>query len=215
MRIPSQLNQESLYRPKNQRGKSVESYRRIFRLCLGLVLVLLFMRQAARPTVYQTFFDPSQADNQNVDLPTSREKPAIEANNKDSDPTGSSWSLSAKISKVDREVAGKLTETLRQSDQQLWLKTLLSTISVSCHEKFEQQRATVVEQLFIMSKFLLSDRLVHIKAGNSNSEVQKEFVSIRERCVAIFTERKRWNEAGLLAEQFQDFGGLLQVYQGY
>ncbi|CAG5108292.1 Oidioi.mRNA.OKI2018_I69.chr1.g3726.t1.cds [Oikopleura dioica] len=96
---------------------------------------------------------------------------------------------------------------------QLWLKTLLSTINVSCMKKFEQQRATVIEQLFIMSKFLLSDRLVHVKAGNSNSESQKEFVSIREKCVAIFTERKRWNEAGLLAEQFQDFGGLLEVYQ--
>lgn len=147
MRIPSQLNQESLYRPKNQRGKSVESYRRIFRLCLGLVLVLLFMRQAARPTVYQTFFDPSQAENQNVDLPTSREKPAIEANNKNSDPTGSSWSLSAKISKVDREVAGKLTETLRQSDQQLWLKTLLDWQSGKTIESVPSSIAMIREEL--------------------------------------------------------------------
>jgi len=81
-------------------------------------------------------------------------------------------------------------------------------------QKFDQQRATVIEQLFCISKFLLTDRLVHIKAGNSNAEVQKEFESIREKCIAIFTERKRWNEAGFLAEQFQDFGGLLEVYQG-
>jgi len=80
-------------------------------------------------------------------------------------------------------------------------------------QKFDQQRATVIEQLFCISKFLLTDRLVHIKAGNSNAEVQKEFESIREKCIAIFTERKRWNEAGFLAEQFQDFGGLLEVYQ--
>ena len=126
MRIPSQLNRESLYRPKNQRRRSTENFRRIIRLCLGLALVLLVMRQAAKPTVYQTFFDPSQTE-------------TVKSND---GPTGSPSAKSLQITKnqaeqrhyllaseyfsgEDREIARELASSLLASDQQLWLQALL------------------------------------------------------------------------------------------
>ena len=74
MRIPSQLDRDNLYRTKNRRPRPNESYRKIIRLCLGLVLVLLVMKQAARPTVYQTFFDPSQPTSQKSAVSTNPRK---------------------------------------------------------------------------------------------------------------------------------------------
>jgi len=125
MRIPSQLNRESLYRQKNQRQSSTENYRRIIRLCLGLALVLLVMKQAAKPGVYQVFFDPSDSG-----------QPLVRPLNAGSDP---SKPASAQLSPVmmrdiesasnlslsEREIGEKLATSLQQSDQQLWLKSLL------------------------------------------------------------------------------------------
>ena len=59
MRIPSQFNQDSLYRRDNRQRDSAREYRRLIRLALGLAIVVVVMRQASRPAMYQTFFDPS------------------------------------------------------------------------------------------------------------------------------------------------------------
>jgi len=61
MRIPSQFNDSSLYRPRNARGSGCSNQRtdvrrRLIRLTVALLLVIVVMRQAAKPGVYQTFF---------------------------------------------------------------------------------------------------------------------------------------------------------------
>ncbi|MEM6364973.1 MAG: hypothetical protein AAF745_11135 [Planctomycetota bacterium] len=76
MRIPSQFNDSSLYRPKrgDQRdsvaGRSpvkTSSRHRLIRLTIALLLVIVVMRQAKRPGVYQVFFASSGDGNQQID----------------------------------------------------------------------------------------------------------------------------------------------------
>ncbi|TWU07854.1 hypothetical protein [Stieleria varia] len=61
MRIPSQFNDQSLYRSSDRRSKSaatsnVDTFRRLMRLGVALILVLVVMQQAAKPRLYQVFF---------------------------------------------------------------------------------------------------------------------------------------------------------------
>ncbi len=149
MRIPSQLNRDSLYRQKNLRRNAVESYRRIFRLCLGLVLVLLVMKQAAQPQVYQVFFAPTQSANSpNVDGDKIPAHPPQTRFHGENDPkAGKQVHLTpggtpianlqsgnqqpaAKdfpgIPQSDLRFAERLANSLRPSDQQLWLIALLN-----------------------------------------------------------------------------------------
>lgn len=62
MRIPSQFNQDSLYRRDNRQRDASQNYRRLSRLVLGLALVIVVMQKASQPAMYQTFFDPSQVN---------------------------------------------------------------------------------------------------------------------------------------------------------
>lgn len=71
MRIPSQFNDSSLYRPrrgeKNAANRPVvparnDSRRRLIRLAVALALVVVVMREARHPGVYQTFFNTPQSD---------------------------------------------------------------------------------------------------------------------------------------------------------
>mgnify|MGYP003662876201 CR=1 FL=1 len=60
MRIPSQFNDDSLYRGRKRPATAGgPSYRRLFRLFIALVLVVLVMKEAARPQLYETFFGDS------------------------------------------------------------------------------------------------------------------------------------------------------------
>lgn len=125
MRIPSQLDRDNLYRTKNRRPRPNESYRKIIRLCLGLVLVLLVMKQAARPTVYQTFFDPSQPTSQKSAVSTNPRK-IQNSPNFSGESSPRHYMLGAtKITPLERSIANRLIEVLSQTDEQLWLKTLL------------------------------------------------------------------------------------------
>jgi len=63
MRIPSDLHGESLYGRKSAHSRShqgtlgqTDSWRRVIRLSLVLVLIIIAMGQAARPGVYEVFF---------------------------------------------------------------------------------------------------------------------------------------------------------------
>ncbi|WP_404304831.1 hypothetical protein [Neorhodopirellula lusitana] len=66
MRIPSQLHRDPLYRRNGKVGTGAtaippdQSWRRVVRLGVVLALVLVLMRQAAKPVVYEVFF-PAQA----------------------------------------------------------------------------------------------------------------------------------------------------------
>ncbi|MEL6108593.1 MAG: hypothetical protein AAFU85_21520 [Planctomycetota bacterium] len=74
MRIPSQFNDSSLYRPDRGRGDrksnparhslagSSGEWRRLIRLGVALLFVVMMMREAARPGVYQPFFESSAAE---------------------------------------------------------------------------------------------------------------------------------------------------------
>ena len=125
MRIPSQLNRDSLYRAKNQRGQAVENYRRVFRLCLGLALVLLVMKEAAKPGLYQVFFDPSNSPQ----IANPKSQPVANALKSDVIYRRHSILLDIEslstLSPSDQKIANQLAETLLQSDQQLWLKSLI------------------------------------------------------------------------------------------
>jgi len=61
MRIPSQFTEDNLYRRENRgknspRSRSQADVRRIFHLLIGLGLILVMMRQASKPEIYETFF---------------------------------------------------------------------------------------------------------------------------------------------------------------
>ncbi|QDV87515.1 hypothetical protein [Planctomycetes bacterium TBK1r] len=69
MRIPSQFNDSSLYRPrrgeKNAKKRTsvpgaADNRRRLIRLGVVLLLVIVMMREARRPGLYQTFFDAQE-----------------------------------------------------------------------------------------------------------------------------------------------------------
>ncbi len=81
MRIPSQFNEDSLYsrvrRAKVSGGTrkplhdSAQTYRRLFRLGIGLILILVVMRQASQPKLYEPFFGKESAKKTQTSLPTS------------------------------------------------------------------------------------------------------------------------------------------------
>ncbi|MEM9588561.1 MAG: hypothetical protein AAGA03_14860, partial [Planctomycetota bacterium] len=78
MRIPSELNRESLYRRRaGGSPKKRDDYRRLMRLAIALILVIVVMQQAGQPKMYRLFFPdatvqlaPSHA-NTVTTLPTS------------------------------------------------------------------------------------------------------------------------------------------------
>ncbi len=113
MRIPSQFNDESLYRRRPGRGDAGNSTRRLVRLSLGLILVLVVMRQAARPQLYQAFFGtpPGQGNPVAITLPVTPGASAERLEPTEVDPK-------------DQAIARRLTEILRPSDRQQWMVTL-------------------------------------------------------------------------------------------
>ena len=72
MRIPSQFDDDSLYRKKIPRGESVKTFRKLIRLALGLALVAVVMLQAAKPNIYRPFFGhlPAKAGGAAANLPS-------------------------------------------------------------------------------------------------------------------------------------------------
>lgn len=113
MRIPSEFNEDSLYRRGGHRDQTAQSYRRLIRLVLGLVLVIFVMGQASRVEIYETFFGPNAA------TPPG----AVQSPNK-APLAGGPTLLAAPVTPEDRKVAKELTEHLRPSDQRQWVVAL-------------------------------------------------------------------------------------------
>ena len=193
MRIPSQLDRDNLYRTKNRRPRPNESYRKIIRLCLGLVLVLLVMKQAARPTVYQTFFDPSQPTSQKSAVSTNPRK-IQNSPNFSGESSPRHYMLGATtITPPERSIANRLIEVLSQTDEQLWLKTLLdwqsgidslsipSSIEILLEEleKIGTSAEQEIEQEEINAWIAALDTL-------SDSEITSENESSYSKILAIF-----------------------------
>jgi hypothetical protein len=121
MRIPSQFNEDSLYRRKARSAQSLQSHRRLIRLVVGLVLVLVLMRQASRPELYQVFFGaPASQQAAPADLvwPIADEdlRPAIPP---------------VAVDAAERKVADELVAALAPSDQRRW------TVAFSCWQRGE------------------------------------------------------------------------------
>jgi hypothetical protein len=117
MRIPSEFNDESLYRRRRRRGENADTYRKLVRMVIGLALVLVVMRQAARPEIYQTFFGGQRGEEV---VPISA-PPRLMAGDSAAPPTPLP---TLEIDPDDRAVAAKIIAQLRLSDRRQWLVAL-------------------------------------------------------------------------------------------
>ncbi|MCG8651790.1 MAG: hypothetical protein MI861_18260 [Pirellulales bacterium] len=115
MRIPSQFNQDNLYRRGSRRAENVQAYRKLLRLTLGLALVIVVMPQVSRPEIYQTFFG-----NRRPGEATDSVRPAALVNVRADKTGGPEVTFDA----GDRAVARQLTEELVPSDRRQWTVAL-------------------------------------------------------------------------------------------
>ncbi|EMI19125.1 hypothetical protein, membrane [Rhodopirellula maiorica SM1] len=127
MKIPSQFNEDSLYGRRQRRGATVQDYRRVIRLALGLALVLVVMRQAAKPRVYEPFFGGAAGQQQRLSNATRQ----IYAGNRPADLLiggDATAETVLDLREVDPKVmldARAIVALVPPEDQQLWLATLL------------------------------------------------------------------------------------------
>lgn len=113
MRIPSQFNEDSLYRQGPRRGESAHGMRRLVRLALGLILVLVVMKQAARPEIYRAFFGGNEVSVVAV-APVGGGPGAVPERILEP----------VEIATDDRAIANRLTGELLPSDRRQWVVTL-------------------------------------------------------------------------------------------
>ena len=124
MRIPSQFNEDNLYRRRGaMRGETKNTYRRLLRLVLGLALVVVVMRQAAKPAIYRTFFGP-QATNSHWTggTPVTSSGPQSPTNTPKT--TQAPQSPESNKSSQDRTIANQLVGQMPREDQMVWLVNL-------------------------------------------------------------------------------------------
>ncbi len=69
MRIPSEFNDQSLYRRHSRRFSSAGSTRRLVRLVLGFALIVVVMNQAAKESFYEPFFGSPKVE-MPLDMPS-------------------------------------------------------------------------------------------------------------------------------------------------
>ena len=120
MRIPSEFNDENLYRRRAMRSENGQAYRKLIRLVLGLALVLVIMQQAARPEIYQVFFGPPGSGS-----PVRLGEVTVAGQGAMRPDVAESASLAAPtVDAADRAVAQQLMEPLKPSDQVRWLVCL-------------------------------------------------------------------------------------------
>ncbi|TWU26981.1 hypothetical protein Pla52o_08370 [Novipirellula galeiformis] len=148
MKIPSQFNEDSLYNRPKPRGETVQDYRRLIRLGMGLALVLVVMRQAASPRLYEPFFGavPNQGRVVQDQVPVDATRPdrRTAANRSGDGGPGderpgeakmavpasaiSAADVSAATDEVAPEMlsdASVIAAIIPESEQQLWLASLL------------------------------------------------------------------------------------------
>jgi len=117
MRIPSQFNEDSLYRRGGRSAQSAQSYRRLLRLVIGLALVLVLMRQASKPEMYRVFFGqpPAPGRVQGADVGSS-----VLSMDKSNGPAR----VEIMVDAVDRKIANLLATAISASDQRRWIVAL-------------------------------------------------------------------------------------------
>jgi len=112
MRIPSQFNEDNLYRRGSGRNESDKAVRRLIRLVVALALVVVVMRQASKPGIYQPFFG-SQLSAPQGGSPQAPSLAAIRSSESTSDDR-------VPITPEDRAVANRLVQELLPTDQSQW-----------------------------------------------------------------------------------------------
>lgn len=113
MRIPSQFDDDNLYRKKIPRGESVKTFRKLIRLALGLALVVVVMLEAAKPAVYRPFFGhlTGKSGGAAVNLPSAmaQRTRVSKSENQKSEQT--------QYSPKDRQIANRLISQLSREEQ--------------------------------------------------------------------------------------------------
>ncbi|TWT52478.1 hypothetical protein Pla22_01020 [Rubripirellula amarantea] len=123
MRIPSQLNDDNLYRRGTKRPRPVDAYRRIVRMCLALVLVFVVMNAASREAIYRPFFGSPDKSGFEPNQETLRRFDQTSVLGEDA---ASGKGVAAQrdkqvgASKRDREMADAITGQMSPKDQVVW-----------------------------------------------------------------------------------------------
>jgi len=143
MRIPSQLNDDNLYRRRIPRGESARTFRRLIRLVIGLTLVVVVMRQAAQPAVYRTFFGPvtTEAGGAAAKLPSAVSNGSHLVGNGPQEP----WQV--KHSPKDRQFANQVVEQLPREEQIIWMVALSRSLHGLKVEKIPDSIDTIVQTI--------------------------------------------------------------------
>ena len=127
MRIPSQFNDDSLYRGRRSRGNPAGfSYRRLIRLSVALMLVLAVMQQAGKPAMYETFFgtpdDQAESDGNSVSTTV---KLPTESASEQSVPQQTLTQINVdEITEATRESARLLVKPMSLTQQRQWTVVL-------------------------------------------------------------------------------------------
>ena len=143
MRIPSQFDDDNLYRKKIPRGESVRTFRKLIRLTLGLALVVVVMLQAAKPAVYRPFFGhlPAKSGGAAANLPS-----ALAKRTQVSMPENAK-AKQTHYSPEDRQIANQLILQLSRKEQVSWTVTLSRSLRGLKIEKLPDSIATTAQKL--------------------------------------------------------------------
>lgn len=143
MRIPSQFDDDSLYRRKIPRGESVKTFRKLIRLALGLALVVVVMLQAAKPAVYRPFFGhlPAKSGGAAASLPSALAKRTQVST------SGNAKTEQTHHSPKDRQIANELILQLSRKEQVSWTVTLSRSLRGMKIEKLPDAIATTAQKL--------------------------------------------------------------------
>ncbi|MCH1440976.1 MAG: hypothetical protein L7W43_15040 [Rubripirellula sp.] len=143
MRIPSQFDDDSLYRKKIPRGESVKTFRKLIRLALGLALVVVVMLQAAKPDVYRPFFGhlPAKAGGAAANLPSALAQQAQFS------ATENAKTRQTRYSPEARQIANQLILQLSRKEQVSWTVALSRSLRGLKNEKLPVEIAANAQKL--------------------------------------------------------------------
>ncbi|MGB7343659.1 MAG: hypothetical protein WBD20_05580, partial [Pirellulaceae bacterium] len=124
MRIPSQLNDETLYGRRGRRPQSSQPYRRLIRLSVALALVVVVMQQASQPGVYETFFGDQDWETENVGSGNPSPTPSVASIANDGSLANSTNHFAIEIPPDTQATAQTITQSLSVNEQRQWTVVL-------------------------------------------------------------------------------------------
>ena len=143
MRIPSQFDDQSLYRKKIPRSESVKTFRKLIRLALGLALVIVVMLEAAKPGVYRPFFGhlPAKSGGAAVNLPSAKAGKTLVSGSKNAENTPTAYSPE------DRQIAREIVSQLSREEQVRWTVALSRSLRGLEIKQAPDTTTTTLEEL--------------------------------------------------------------------